>query len=505
MRCTNCDTDNPSTNNFCAKCGNALAQHCAKCKAENPPTSDFCGKCGASLSELVALQPVASPELISAAPGPAPAGERRHLTILFCDLVGSTEMQHQLDPEESREIVAGYQRAVAASVERFGGQVAKFLGDGVMAYFGYPQAHDNDVERAVRAGLEILDSIKALNARGDRPKLSARIGIHTGSVVVGAGGGTDADIFGDAPNLASRVQSAAEPDTLVISADTHRLVAGMFVVENRGAHDLKGIAQPVGLYRVIQPSGVRTRFHSSGRALTPFIGRDEELRLLWNRWERLLDGEGQVVLIAGEAGIGKSRLVEQFHERLAGTPHTWVECASAPYFQNTPFYSVTDMLQQGFALRGDESAEEKLNQLERNLELSGLKPAEAAPLIAPLLNLAVPEKYPPLLLSPEQRRKRLLAALAAWTFGAARAQPMVIVLEDLHWVDPSTMELLQILVDQGATAALLLLYTARPEFRAPWPMRAHHAQVTLSRLHSRQVREMIAGFAASGVLGSEVI
>jgi len=481
------------------KCGAKVENRCASCSAVNPADANFCRKCGGD------LKAVAPPKDKTVEPLAGVEGERRHLTILFCDLVGSTEMQHQLDPEDSREIVASYQRATAASVERFGGRVAKFLGDGVMAYFGYPQAHDNDAERAVRAGLEILDAIRALNARGDRPKLSARIGIHAGSVVVGTGGGTDADIFGDAPNLASRVQTAAEPDTVVITADTLRLVPGMFAVEDRGAHQLRGIAQPVELYRVIQASGVRGRFHSSGRVLTPFVGREEELRLLLNRWERVLDGEGQVVLIAGEAGIGKSRLVEQFHERLAGTPHSWVECASAPYFQNTPFYSVTDMLQQGFALRGDESAEQSLNQLTRSLELAGQKLAEAVRLIAPLLNLPVPEEYPPLPLSPEQQRKRLLAALAAWTFGTARAQPTVIVLEDLQWVDPSTMELIQILVDQGATAPLLLLYTTRPEFRAPWPMRAHHAQVTLNRLTERQTREMVARVSPNAELSAQAV
>jgi predicted ATPase len=313
---------------------------------------------------------------------------------------------------------------------------------------------------------------------------------------MGVGGGSDADLFGDAPNLASRVQNAADPGSVLITAQTHRLVSGAFVVEALGAQQLKGIAEPIHLYRVVRASGTRGRFKAAAaRGLTPFVGREDEMRMLVNRWERVREGEGQVILIAGEAGIGKSRLVEQFHERLRGTPHTWIECASAPYFQNTPFYSVVDMLAQGFGWRADQSTEAKLEQLARSLELSGSKLAEAIPLIAPLLNLPVPEEYPPPAVSPEQRRKRLLTTLAAWVFGTAKVQPTVVLLEDLHWVDPSTLEFLQILVEQGATAPLLLLHTARPEFHAPWPMRAHHAQISLNRLTNTDVREIVAGVA----------
>ena len=316
--------------------------------------------------------------------------------------------------------------------------------------------------------------------------------------MVGAGAGKETDVFGDTPNIAARVQAAAEPGTVVITDATHRLVSGLFVVEDRGAQALKGIERPVQLYRVVQPSGVRGRLEAAAatRGLTPFVGREDELRLLMNRWERALDGEGQVALIIGEAGIGKSRLVQRFHEQIAGTPHTWVEAAAGAFFQNTPFYAVTEMLRELLAWRGDESAEEQLAQLETRLELAGLKPAEALPLIAPLLNLPLPAKYPPSPLSPEQQRRRLLATLVEWALGAARAQPLVIATEDLHWADPSTLELIQLLVEQGATARLLLLYTARPEFHAQWPLRAHHTQITLNRLSSRNVRTMVAQVAA---------
>ncbi|MGA8059272.1 MAG: adenylate/guanylate cyclase domain-containing protein, partial [Candidatus Binataceae bacterium] len=228
--------------------------------------------------------------------------------MLFCDLVGSTEIASRLDPEEWREIVGEYHRASAQAIERFGGHVAQYLGDGVMAYFGWPEAHDNDAERAARAGLAILDAISKLNEHLSGPRLAARVGIDSGAVVVGAGAGKEADVFGDTPNIAARVQAAAEPGTVVITEAVHRLVSGLFVIEDRGTPALKGIERPVQLYRVVQPSTVRGRLEAAAaaRGLTPFVGREDELRSLIHRWERTLDGEGQVALIVGEAGIGKS-------------------------------------------------------------------------------------------------------------------------------------------------------------------------------------------------------
>ncbi|HMD50147.1 MAG TPA: adenylate/guanylate cyclase domain-containing protein, partial [Bryobacteraceae bacterium] len=312
------------------------------------------------------------------------------MTVMFCDLVGSTEMSARLDPEEFRELLADYHRAVTEAIIHFGGHVSKYLGDGVMAYFGWPEAHDNDAERAVRAGLAILDGITGLNnrdAKSDRPKLSVRVGIDTGNVVIGKGGGSESELFGDAANIAARVQSAADPDAVIVTQGVNRLVSGLFVVEERGPHQLKGIAEPVELYRIMRLSSVRNRLAASMvHGLTPFVGRDDETRLLWNRWQRARDGEGQVVSLVGEAGIGKSRLVRQFRKRLADTPHIWLECVGSPYFQNTPLYPIADMLQQGFAQRGD-SDTAKLNELERDLERAGLEAPEAVPLIAPLLNL----------------------------------------------------------------------------------------------------------------------
>ena len=502
MLCSKCGSENPTGRKFCSECGARLLIHCPQCNADNAPSAKFCGECGAPFGSSSGT-PVSETGPVQRSDV---SGERRHLTVLFCDLVGSTAIAAQLDPEEWRETVAGYHRIATEAITRFDGHVAKYLGDGVMAYFGYPQAHDNDAERAARAGLAILDAISDLNQQPAHAKLIARVGIDSGLVVIGKGAGQDADVFGDTPNIAARVEAAAEPGTVAITDATHRLVSGLFVIEDLGAQTLKGIERPLQLYRVIRQSGMRGRFEVAAAAggLTPFVGREDELRSLTSRWERVLDGEGQVALIIGEAGIGKSRLLQRFHEQIVGTPHTWIEAGAGAFFQNTPFYPVTEMLRQGL-FAGGNGPPDAIAQLAGVLTHVGLKPAEAIPLIAPLMNLALSAEYPPSTLSPEQQRRRLLATLVEWALGLARAQPLVIAIEDLHWVDPSTLQLIQLLVEQGATARLLLLYTARPEFHAPWPLRAHHTQINLNRLSARNVRTMVAQVAASKAMSDETI
>jgi predicted ATPase/class 3 adenylate cyclase len=499
MRCSSCGFEDSVSRKFCSECGTALARVCSQCGAENAPVAKFCGDCGAPIvAPAFETPPVQAREVI---------GERRHLTVLFCDLVGSTEISGRLDPEEWREIEADYLSAVAEAIRRFDGHVAKYLGDGVMAYFGWPEAHDNDAERAARAGLAILEQVAALNNQdptSDRPKLSVRVGIDTGHVVIGKGGGSESEVFGDTANIAARVQSAADPNEMIVTPAVNRLVSGLFVVETRGVHQLKGLGKSIELYRITRLSSVRNRLAASMvHGLTPFVGREDEMQLLWSRWERASDGEGQVFLIVGEAGIGKSRLVRQFRKRLASTPHIWIECGGSPYFQNTPLYPIADMLQQVFAQRGDGSDAVKLSELERDLERAGLNLAEAVPLIAPMLNLTADEKYPPLMLSPEQKRKRLLTALAGWLFGAP--QSVVMAAEDLHWFDASSLELMQFIIDQAPTARVMLICTARPEFRAPWSLRTHHAQLMLDRLSALHVRELVTSVVAHSALSGETI
>ena len=344
MRCSKCGRDSTAGKKFCEDCGAPLANPCPTCGAETTIGKRFCGECGTPLD--------------TAAPANAegnPGGERRHLTVLFCDLVGSTEIAARLDPEEWREVLAAYHGAAADAITRFGGRVAKYLGDGVMAYFGWPVAHDNDAERAVRAGLELVDIISKLNqtsgagfSLSSPVRLSARVGIDSGTVVVGSGRSREADVFGDVPNIAARVQAAAQADSVLITGATHQLVAGLFVVESQPARTLKGFDQPVDLHRVIRLSETHGRLAAAvaARSLTPFVGREEELRVLLNAWQRADEGEGRSVLVVGEAGIGKSRLLHHFHEQIADRSPAWAEAAAAPFYQNTPFYAIAELLRQ---------------------------------------------------------------------------------------------------------------------------------------------------------------
>jgi class 3 adenylate cyclase len=425
-------------------------------------------------------------------------GERRQLTVLFCDLVGSTELSGSLDPEDYRELVRGYQARADQAVQRFGGHVAQHLGDGLLVYFGWPRAFDDAAERAVRAGLALVE------ARAADPALHVRVGIHTGPVVVGelgSAGRSETLALGGTPNLAARVQALAAQDTVWMTAATHRLAPGMFVVEDEGEHVLKGVREPVRVYRAVAASGIRSRFAATAaRGLTPFVGRDQERQLLLARFEQAVEGDGQVVLLSGEPGIGKSRLVQQLRLDLASARHSWIECAASPFHAGTPFHTVAELLRAAFALSPELSESDRIAGLEHLLGAAGLNAAESVPLVAPLLGLALPLGHPPSALSPEQQRKRLLATLVRWALWASALQPTVMVFEDLQWADPSTLEAIGLLDEQGATSNLLLVQTARPEFRPPWPQRAHHTSITLSRLprrHARTLVEAVSGPARS--------
>ena len=425
--------------------------------------------------------------------------ERRPITVMFCDLVDSTALASRLDAEDWRNLVNAYLDQASAAVTDFGGHVLKKLGDGLMALFGYPKAQESDAERAVRAALAIQRAIGDLNERNAAsgvPELAARIGLESGLVVVDATG----EVFGETPNVAARVQAAAEPGSVLVTGSVQRQVAGLFVVEEKGAHELKGVAQPLSLYRVIRASGAGRR--GGARALTSFVGREEDLGTLLRRWERARTGEGQLVLIVGEPGLGKSRLIEEFRARLAETPHTWVEWSASQLLQNTPLHPIAEWGRLRF--RADAPAEERLADLEDTLRLIGLDPAEHAPLLAPLVDIPLPlgraANFP-----PEELRRRQLAAMIAWFVAGARSQPVVLAFEDLHWADPTSLDLLRAFADRGAQAPLLVLATTRPEFRAPWGMRSHHAVVALAPLDPIEVRRMVGEIAAQHALPQEVV
>jgi class 3 adenylate cyclase len=456
----------------------------------------------AAIAELAAAWP--SAEL---RPPPSPAeraktaelsAERRPITVMFCDLVGSTALASRLDAEDWRSLVGAYLDDASAAVTGLGGHVLKRLGDGLMALFGYPQAQENDAERAVRAALAIqraLAEINAKNASKGAPELLARIGLESGPVVVDATG----EVFGDAPNVAARVQAAAEPASVLITMNVQRQVAGLFVVEDRGAHALKGALEPTTLFRVVRASGGR-RF--GARALTPLVGREEELDLLRRRWERVVKGEGQLVLVVGEPGIGKSRLVEEFRLKLGETPHTFVEWSSSQLLQNTPLHPVAEWGRQRFG--ADEPAARRFADLENTLRLIGLDASEYAPLLAPLVDIPLPEERAAKL-APEELRRRQLAALIAWYLAGARTQPAVLAFEDLHWADPTSLDLLQALAERGRTAPLFIIPTARPEFRPPWSLRSHHSVISLSPLDRADVAQMVGELGARHALSQEVI
>ena len=457
--------------------------------------------------------PLAPPATLPTAPPPAEA-ERRQLTVLFCDLVDSTALSSQLDPEELRQVVQAYQATCAKVIARFEGHIAQYLGDGLLVYFGYPLAHEDDAQRAVRAGLGIIEAMGQLHpslGQEREVRLAVRLGIHTGLVVVGdVGDGARQEqlALGETPNLAARLQGLAAPNTLVISAATFQLLGGFFACQPLGTPPLKGLAQPLAVYRVLYESMARSRLEAaSSTGWTPLVGREQEIGVLLERWAQVKDGLGQVVLLSGEAGIGKSRLVQVLTDQVAAEPRAWLTpCQCSPYYQNTALYPMIDLLER-VALRFDreESPQQKVGKLEGFLVQYGLPLAEAVPLFAALLSLPLPADYAPVTVSPEQHKQQTLHVLLTILLRIAAQQPVLFVMEDLHWVDPSTLELLSLLVDQGPTARILTLFTFRPDFSPPWTGRAHLTQLTVNRLPQRQAVEVIRQVAHGKVLPAEVV
>lgn len=487
-----------------------LSRVCSSCGTELRPSARFCDECATPVSARVTEAPARDPrsytpnhladKILTARS--ALEAERRQLTVMFCDLVDSTELAARLDAEELREIVRAYQETAARTIERYEGHIAQYLGDGLLVYFGYPRAHEDDAVRAVTASLAILDALPGLNTRlrerypqlGDTG-LEVRIGVHTGRVVIGemGGGGTRERLaLGNTVNLAARLQGAAAAGQAVMSDATRALVRGVFVSEHLGERMLKGIETPVAVHRVVRATGVQSRLELAVAAgLTPLVGREQDLGLLLDRWEQVCEGHGQVVLLSGDAGIGKSRLVRALHERLADERHGWLEARGSAYHRNSAFYPVIELLEQVLRLRSEDPAEERIARLEDALAHAGFSLPEVLPLFATLLSVPLPERYPPPPLSPQAQRQRTLESLVAWVFGQSDAQPLVLVVEDLHWIEPSTQELLGMLLEQVPTVPVLLLLTFRPEFEPPWASHTHMVHLTLHPLTRKQVETMV--------------
>src|SRR5215468_2048888 len=443
-----------------------------------------------------------------------PEAERRQLTVLFCDLVDSTVLASQLDPEDLREVVRAYQDTCAKVIARFDGHIAQYLGDGLLVYFGYPLAHEDDAQRAVRAGLGMVEALGQLNIRLNQDRgveLAVRLGIHTGLVVVGeVGAGTRQEhlALGETPNLAARLQGLAAPNTLVVSAATWQLLGGFFAGQALGSQLLRGQTQPLEVYQVLSETTARSRLDAARRTgLTPLVGREQEIGLLRERWAQAKEGFGQVVLLSGEAGIGKSRLVEVLQDQVATEPQAWLTpCQCSPYYQHTALYPWIDLLER-VALRfeREEAASQKLSKLEGFLVQHGLPLAEAVPLLAALLSLPLSADYASLTVSPAQQKQQTLHTLLTILLRIAAQQPVLFVMEDLHWVDPTTLEFLSLVMDQGHTGRILALWTCRPDFPIPWTGRSHLTQVTLSRLPRRQAAEMMGQVAHRKALPAEVV
>ena len=446
-------------------------------------------------------------EAASASPlGGELSAQRRQISVLFCDLAGSTELSARLDPEEMRDLIAAYHGACAAQIEAAGGFLAKYLGDGVLAYFGYPSAHEDDAERAIRAGLAAVDAVSRLRPASGEP-LAARVGVATGVVVVGdligAGWSQERAVVGETPNLAARLQALAPPGGVVAAEATRRLAAGSFEYRDLGPVTLKGLTLHDPVWEVVGERPLADRF--LGRRQSPpaeLVGREAELDLVLDLWRRRGSGGAQVVGVVGEPGIGKSRLLYEVRRRIAREPHVWVEGGGAPVFANTPFHAISQMVLRLLARRGQSRPEQLTPALERALRAVEMDVAATLPVVGSLINAPVADAAFQGL-DPEQRRARLISALTEWLLRTSRRWPTVVAVEDLQWVDPSSLELLTRLVEQGAGSGLFLLYTARTAAAAPWPLGAGHRQVALERLQAPELRRLVLG--ANETLASPLV
>ncbi len=435
--------------------------------------------------------------------------ERRQLTVMFCDLVGSTALSAQLDPEDMREVIRAYQDACSGAIARYDGFLAKFMGDGVLAYFGFPRAHEDNADRAVRAGLDIAAAVGKLDTPA-RVSLNVRIGIATGLVVVGdlvgQGSAQEQAVVGETPNLAAGLQALAEPGSVVIAGSTRRLLGGAFELKTLGPQVLKGFDAPVPAWIVLREAENVSRFEASrSQSMTPFVGREHEVALLLDRWREASEGDGLVALISGEAGIGKSRILAALSEQIGSEPHVRVRYQCSPHHINDAFYPITSEVWRAAGFVSGEPAAARLDRLEAMIARSGLEVKDIAPLLAALLSIPSEARYPALELAPAEQKERTISALIALFEGLTQNVPVLALLEDAHWIDPTSLDVFSRLVDRLSNLRALLVITFRPEFVTPWAGRAHVTALLLNRFGRRQARAMVDSVAGGRALPAEVL
>jgi class 3 adenylate cyclase/tetratricopeptide (TPR) repeat protein len=503
MDCPNCHADVPEGANFCSQCGSALSIACPSCGSTNASIARFCVACGTTLAGLTETVP--SPELAPELTLRALTAERCHLTVMFCDLVGSTELSVHLDVEDFQELIGAYQRRVAEIVTGFGGFVARRVGDGVLVYFGYPNADEDDPEQAVRAGLAVIEAIGHLKSR---EPLRVRLGIATGLVVVsdliGSGNVYDHEVLGEVPNLAARLHTLAEPNSIVIAEGTRRLVGSVFRLEDLGFKDLKGFAEPQRAWRVLGEDRYKGRFEALRNAETPFVNRQEEIDLLLRRWAQAKAGEGQVVLLSGEAGIGKSRLTVSLRHLLDAEPYSSVHYFCAPHHQDSALFPIINHLEHEAGFDREDSTEAKLDKLEALMAETSASIGDVA-LLADLL-LLMTDRYPAVEENPRRRKEETFAALQRQLSGLAGQMPVLMVFEDAHWIDPTAMEVVDLFIRQIEHLPVLLIATFRPEFVAPWTNQPHVTMLTLNRLSRHESESLVRQLAPNKAsLSSDLI
>ena len=510
MKCPSCKTENSTTARFCTQCGVELPIHCPSCGEINPVNGRYCGGCGKSLARGARSLGANGDIATSSGPDNGTTGsERRHLTVLFCDMVGSTALAKVLDPEDLSDITRTYYERCSSAIEQFDGIIANYIGDGIMALFGYPRAHEDDAESAIYAAFSIIRAVETIGQESER-SLRVRIGIATGLVVVGEDGShaltKEKTVVGEAPNLAAHLQASAQPGCVIISEATRRLVGDVFKLERMQIDNLKGATGPAVAWRVLEAKAVASRFAAHAGTLTKFVGRDQEVALLTDRWQQVKQSEGQVLLLGGEAGLGKSRIVEAFRELIADEPQFAMHYQCSAHHMDSALYPIIARFELAAGLNmGNDLPAVRLEKVEAVLQQNGANLGDVIPLVATLISIPSGDRYLAEDVDPQRRKERTLSMLIDRLADLASKRPVLIIVEDLHWADPTTLELLSRAMPRIPDMRVLLVMTYRPEFRAPWTGHAHVTALLLNRLGRRHCRAMIELVANSKPLPPDVM